>query len=325
MTESRELDEELAKLLRGNLLEIAHNVIASFDRCYPDSPMCSLPRDERLRWAQLEIERLIGVLLTGRLSGRGIPYQPNITGIAGSSAKFISAAEGSLFLEEGCLPVVWRHFETDTGRLYRAATLLKRCVHQYTVEIMAVLGQDESERADEGQLAIDEHRRRVTWELQRVFLAALAPLKTKTSAARDLIASRRVEEALVALSELKLIEVDMADTILSVGGDEQDTGAPQPTLKIRPHEDAGAASLTSPRQSARAADTLSDRERQVLALIAAGATNVEISQALSITISTVKNHLSSIQDKLNLKNRTQMAAFAARHGYSGDEWRTNAS
>lgn len=319
MTESRELDKELAKLLSDNTLEIAHNVIASFDRCYPDSPMCSLPRDERLRWAQLEIDRLIGVLLTGRLSGCGIPYQPNIAGIAGSSAKFISAAEGALFLEEGCLPVVWRRFEADTKRLYRAVLQLKRCVHHYNVQIMAALGQDVTGQAEGGQLAIEEHRRRVTWELQRIFLAALAPLKTKTSAVRDLIAAHRVEEALVALSEMKLIEADMADTILSVGGDEQDAGTTQPALGIRPHEDAGVGPFASPRPSAGAADTLSDREREVLALIAAGATNVEISQALSIAISTVKNHLSSIQDKLNLKNRAQMAAFAARHGYARDE------
>jgi DNA-binding NarL/FixJ family response regulator len=62
------------------------------------------------------------------------------------------------------------------------------------------------------------------------------------------------------------------------------------------------------------ADGLSDREREVLVLVSTGATNEEIAQELFITKNTVKVHLRHILDKLDLRNRQQLAAYAAREG-----------
>lgn len=55
---------------------------------------------------------------------------------------------------------------------------------------------------------------------------------------------------------------------------------------------------------------LTPREREVLQLIAAGRSNREIAQALYISERTVKNHVNSILNRLNLRDRTQAAIFA---------------
>jgi DNA-binding NarL/FixJ family response regulator len=59
---------------------------------------------------------------------------------------------------------------------------------------------------------------------------------------------------------------------------------------------------------------LSGREREVLVLVSTGATNKEIAQELIITENTVKGHLRHILDKLDLRNRQQLAAYAVREG-----------
>jgi DNA-binding NarL/FixJ family response regulator len=54
----------------------------------------------------------------------------------------------------------------------------------------------------------------------------------------------------------------------------------------------------------------SDRENQVLKLIACGLTNREISHDLSISESTVENHIHNIYTKLGISNRAQAVVFA---------------
>ncbi|WP_433005409.1 response regulator transcription factor [Kribbella sp. CA-294648] len=54
---------------------------------------------------------------------------------------------------------------------------------------------------------------------------------------------------------------------------------------------------------------LTDREREVVRLVAAGANNREIAQELIISEGTVKTHISSILGRLNLRDRTQLAVF----------------
>lgn len=58
-------------------------------------------------------------------------------------------------------------------------------------------------------------------------------------------------------------------------------------------------------------ESLTAREREVLCLIAAGSTNREIAEALFISEYTVKNHISSILNRLNLRDRTQAAVLAS--------------
>lgn len=58
---------------------------------------------------------------------------------------------------------------------------------------------------------------------------------------------------------------------------------------------------------------LTEREREVLALMITGLNNREISESLVISSSTVKNHVSRILQKLNTTSRTQAVALAVKH------------
>ncbi|MEU6366010.1 response regulator transcription factor [Streptomyces sp. NPDC046931] len=63
--------------------------------------------------------------------------------------------------------------------------------------------------------------------------------------------------------------------------------------------------------------SLTEREREVLALIADGRSNREIARALVLSEKTVKTHVSNILMKLDLADRTQAALWAVRHGVNG--------
>lgn len=73
------------------------------------------------------------------------------------------------------------------------------------------------------------------------------------------------------------------------------------------------AKLTASEQQ-REVEDLSQREREVLALVAAGDTNRGIAERLVISEHTARNHVSRILDKLGLTRRSEAAVFAAQHG-----------
>jgi DNA-binding NarL/FixJ family response regulator len=63
-----------------------------------------------------------------------------------------------------------------------------------------------------------------------------------------------------------------------------------------------------------AGSDLTQREKEILQLVASGLSNAEIASRLYIVEGTVKNHLHNILEKLHLQNRVQAAAFAIREG-----------
>lgn len=67
-------------------------------------------------------------------------------------------------------------------------------------------------------------------------------------------------------------------------------------------------------QSDRLPDALTDRERDVLELLAKGHTNREIAESLVISQNTVNFHVRNILSKLHVRNRAQVVAWAAEHG-----------
>jgi DNA-binding NarL/FixJ family response regulator len=71
----------------------------------------------------------------------------------------------------------------------------------------------------------------------------------------------------------------------------------------------GAIGAVSP-----AAESLTKREREILALVAEGLSNRQIAERLVLSPETVKSHVAAILDKLNLSDRTQAAVFAVRNG-----------
>jgi len=61
-------------------------------------------------------------------------------------------------------------------------------------------------------------------------------------------------------------------------------------------------------------DTLSQREREVLALLGDGLTNAEICDRLVVSLPTAKTHVANVLAKLGLRDRVQAAIFAQQHG-----------
>ena len=80
----------------------------------------------------------------------------------------------------------------------------------------------------------------------------------------------------------------------------------------------GELSEASKEQST-AQDLLTDREVDVLKLVAQGYSNQEIAKKLSVSDRTVGKHVSNILEKLHLANRTQAALYALREGLSSLE------
>jgi len=75
-----------------------------------------------------------------------------------------------------------------------------------------------------------------------------------------------------------------------------------------------AQTLATDTATAKRLDTLTDREREVLTQLAAGANNSEISDALYIGSATVKSHVSNLLTKLGLRDRAQAVVFAYESG-----------
>jgi DNA-binding CsgD family transcriptional regulator len=94
------------------------------------------------------------------------------------------------------------------------------------------------------------------------------------------------------------IHFDAADSVFRRLGAAPDLAALQRLLATRDADPLGA---------------LTDREREVLSLVAAGETNRQIATTLNISEHTVARHLSNIFDKLGVASRTAASAFAHKH------------
>jgi two-component system, NarL family, invasion response regulator UvrY len=77
---------------------------------------------------------------------------------------------------------------------------------------------------------------------------------------------------------------------------------------------AGVEKLLS-RREAQAAGNLTNREHQVMEMLARGMTNREISVHLNISIKTVDTHRGHLLKKLGLRNNADLTRFAVKHGY----------
>lgn len=85
-----------------------------------------------------------------------------------------------------------------------------------------------------------------------------------------------------------------------------DTGMAQNLLKTIYHPLSNKNQINS---------TLTDREREVLKLIALGYTNKEIGEILVVSVKTVESHKTKIMEKIKCKKRSEMVRYAIENGY----------
>jgi two-component system, NarL family, response regulator LiaR len=116
------------------------------------------------------------------------------------------------------------------------------------------------------------------------------------------------------------IRAGAAGYLLKDSGAEELVAAIEGTVAGRTHVDPSvAATLFSVVRegappNAELANLLSEREREILRLLASGLTNAGIAERLSLAEGTVRNHVTSILSKLNVDDRAQATALAWRCG-----------
>lgn len=125
-----------------------------------------------------------------------------------------------------------------------------------------------------------------------------------------------VEEARVTAA----LEAGASGFILKDADADDVAGAIRAAHQGEVHLDPAVALLLARRVRSRAAERaddsepLTEREREVLALVARGMSNKAIADELTITERTARTHVSNILGKLGLASRTQAALYAVEHG-----------
>lgn len=154
------------------------------------------------------------------------------------------------------------------------------------------------------------------------------------------------KDGLSATTEIKKLQLDTAILILTMHDDEEylfraiQAGASGCVLKSAPHEELIEAirsvcngnAYLHPAAQRRLMDEylgnlkqgetdtyqlLSDREKEVLTLIAKGYSNKEIGEQLVISVKTVETHKSNLMEKLQMKTRPELVAYALKKGLLG--------
>ena len=125
----------------------------------------------------------------------------------------------------------------------------------------------------------------------------------------DLYAALRMGAAGYLLKDMP--PHDLIEAVLRVGGGEPQI-APRMAARLLSDLAAPVQAVESRRERTDLGDTLSEREREVLAQLARGLRNREIADLLFITEATVKTHVRHILEKLRFRNRSEAAAYAAR-------------
>jgi two-component system response regulator NreC len=88
---------------------------------------------------------------------------------------------------------------------------------------------------------------------------------------------------------------------------------------VHPTLGARIVAAEAEERAAAEADPLSEREREVLRLLALGHTNHEIAQTLYISVRTAESHRAHIMQKLHLSTRAELVRYALSHGLLTEE------
>jgi len=104
--------------------------------------------------------------------------------------------------------------------------------------------------------------------------------------------------------------VGVGSAVADIGADAEMVIVAREARKARSSSPTGAAAI----RETTAAPILTQREREVLALLADGLGNKQIASHLGISTNTVKTHLELLFEKLDVSSRTEAVTAAARMG-----------
>jgi DNA-binding NarL/FixJ family response regulator len=143
-------------------------------------------------------------------------------------------------------------------------------------------------------------------------VAATAEIRTRWPGVEVVAMTSFVEEAKVRLA----LEAGAAGYLLKDAEADQVADAVRGAVAGQMHLDPAVARLLadSVRAPRRPGTDLTPREREVLALVAEGASNRQIAERLVVSERTARTHVSAILTKLGLVSRTQAALWAVREG-----------
>jgi DNA-binding NarL/FixJ family response regulator len=180
--------------------------------------------------------------------------------------------------------------------------------------------------AENGQLAIDAAR---SLRPDVVLMDLVMPVTDGIAATAAIKADLPDTEIVALTSFIEEARVTAALEAGATGFVVKDADADDVARAIRAahrgdvHLDPAVAGILARRVRDRAAapaastEPLTDREREVLALVARGLSNKSIADALVITERTARTHVSNILGKLGLASRTQAALYAVERGIGG--------
>jgi RNA polymerase sigma factor (sigma-70 family) len=112
----------------------------------------------------------------------------------------------------------------------------------------------------------------------------------------------------------RTLEAGAISYLLKDARPETLTGAVRDAYEGRGTIDTSVMKTILQRREDEVGTELTPREREVLALLAAGMSNKEIAEKLTLSVGTVRLHVSNVLAKLGAPNRTTAAAIAMKHG-----------
>lgn len=161
-------------------------------------------------------------------------------------------------------------------------------------------------------------------------VAARIGFDIEDSALRDALRRRLLARPDITESDIRHAAVIVTDhpvaagptPVLTIGTDSRPNPGDSAIQTLDPGLVLAAAALVAGghriepalRAEGEAADRLSQRERQVAALLVEGASNKVIARALGISVHTAKFHVAAVLEKLGARNRADAVAIALREG-----------
>lgn len=313
--------KELAAFYERHFDELVEVCLEVSSRKYRLSPLNTLPLDERRQWVSVGFREIIGAMLTDGGVSEGAAartdplrvYFPRVSELADTPlfgmTDIIDSCECALLPDEGILPLLWEDYGGNPDELLALVMEFRRAQNNMT-KLQVRYQMEDYERfiAFAKSLAVNEERSRLEGEIYQRFYLALRSLREKTGELYALVGSGADRTMLATeITQLKMMEADLLAEV----------------FRVSPEADAehGVAPAPLPRRSfaeAAVARGLTERERDVVALVARGYNNKAIAERLQLAESTVKNNLSNILAKLGCENRSQIVVFAAENGYFED-------